>query len=112
MGVMPSFSLQIRASGDGGSYRLDEGDIIEWGQDGSVPKRGRITSLLPRNGQGRDRVRPICVEPVNVNNSTTGGRERWISRWAVMRVYDGAGNAKSPIEEQEGLISKARMRRR
>ena len=28
------------------------------------------------------------------------GRERWVSRWTVMRVYDASGNAKSPIEEQ------------
>src|SRR5262245_59096686 len=36
-GVMRHFRFQNRASGDGGSYRLDEGDIIERGQNWSAP---------------------------------------------------------------------------
>jgi hypothetical protein len=96
---MPSFSLQIRASEDGAIYRLDEGDIIDWKQGESF-RRGRGTALLqPKDGEGRERRRPIRVEPL-VSNSTLVGRERLVSQWAVMRVYDASGNPKSPIEER------------
>ena len=100
---MPSFSLQIRTSKGTSIYRLDEGDIIEWMENGSSDlKRGRITALQSRDGAGHERSKPIRIEPVDINNSATGGRERWISRWAVMHVYDAAGNAKTPTEGREG----------
>ena len=80
--VMPSFSLQIRTSKGSLIYRLDEGDIIEWMENGSSDlKRGRITALQSRDGTGHGRSKPIRIEPVDINNSATGGRERWISRW-------------------------------
>jgi hypothetical protein len=110
---MPSFPVQIRTSEDGAIYRLEEGDIIEWRQNGSSDlKRGRVTALQSKGGRDQDRVKPIRIAPIGINSAAIGGRERWISRWVVVRVYDSAGNAKSPIEEQEGLVSRTRMRRR
>jgi hypothetical protein len=98
---MPSFSLQIRIPEDGAIYRLDEGDIIEWRQSERADlKRGRVTALRPAKDQeGRDRARAIRIAPIDI--SKTRRRERWISRWTIIRVYDAAGTAKSPIQVQE-----------
>jgi hypothetical protein len=74
--------------------------ISSIGNRASHSGRGRVTALLqPKDGEGRERRRPIRVEPL-VSNSTLVGRERLVSQWAVMRVYDASGNPKSPIEER------------
>ena len=98
---MPSFSLEILLSEDGAIYRLDEGDIVEWRHSElSDLKRGRITALRPsRDRLGRHRPRSIRIAPIDI--AKIWRRERWISQRAVIRVFDPAGTAKSPIKVQE-----------
>jgi hypothetical protein len=75
---MPSFPLQIRTSEDGAIYRLEEGDIIEWRQNGSSDlKRGRVTTLQSKGGRDQDRFKPIRIAPIGINSAVIQGRERW-----------------------------------
>lgn len=80
-------------------HRLAEDDVIEWKQNKS---RGvvwaRVTALL----DGPDRRATIRIMPLDRELNMTGGRQKWISRNVVMRVYEPDGRTrKEPRPEDQ-----------
>ena len=85
------------------TYRLEEGDLIEWKRNGERGfKFGRVTALCERDVSGESRKCPIRIMPLDQAKDPTGGRDRWIGRDAVMRIYERDGKTrKQPRPEDQ-----------
>jgi len=75
--------------------RVEEGDFVYWTSRRGL-RRGRVTSVEHQNWNGSRRYRPYRVAAfVEKDGQTEAGRECWVGRYAITRVYDSQGNLKA-----------------
>lgn len=92
-------SLVVLAWDDSGDRRvphqLDEGDLIEWKRNGYTGYCWGRVDCLRDDGAAK----PIRIMPyLSDKSGPSGSRMRWISKLALMRVYDSKGNRKRPSQ--------------